>query len=431
MKKIIIFAAVFFCGILTFAQTYTSAQNGNWMNPLTWSPIGVPIPGNTIIINHTVTLDTSFVVPSGSITVNTSGSLLQDAAGRDIMVNGGTFTNNGVVDLRYLLLSSGNFSNAGVFNISSFANYINMNNTGTIQNVDSLYNDGTLNNNGIIKVKTFYNNQTLNNYSQLVGWTNKIDSLYNAGTMLNDANAVLKADSATNAGTFTNNGRVYYNYFTNSGVFTNANFLTSFDMTNTGTYDNTDTLLITNSLWNTEKIYNTGFINISNDVLNDDNVNYDASFVNYGFVNVADSWYNMDTVRSNYGSWVVQDTSYNSGFMIGGFDFCDQTPPASSPYVDFNFGTIDNNITYCIATNLNLIHANETIYLYPNPSTGKIFTSSNKNYRIEVFNNLGQLIVEKQNTKSIDFSNYEKGIYLVKIWDDNHHLILSDKIIIE
>jgi len=37
----------------------------------------------------------------------------------------------------------------------------------------------------------------------------------------------------------------------------------------------------------------------------------------------------------------------SSGIMTGAIDFCDQTPPMSSPFLDSFSGVIDSNVTYC------------------------------------------------------------------------------------
>ena len=61
--------------------------------------------------------------------------------------------------------------------------------------------------------------------------------------------------------------------------------------------------------------------------------------------------------------------------------------------------------------------------IYPNPSIG-VFTIDNvKNHKIEIYNNLGQLIYSKQNSSSsslIDLSNQNVGNYIVRITSDEN-----------
>ena len=165
MKKIYTLLLAVLISVNLSAITYTSAQNGNWTNPTTWSPTGVPVPGDIAIINHAVVLNTDFAYTVGSITINASGSLVHDATGRDIWVNGvnASLTNNGTTTIRNLLLSIGSYTNTGAFNAKIFANFITANNsaTGVINGVDSMYNDGTINNNGMFNVMAFFNETSL------------------------------------------------------------------------------------------------------------------------------------------------------------------------------------------------------------------------------------------------------------------------------
>lgn len=69
-------------------------------------------------------------------------------------------------------------------------------------------------------------------------------------------------------------------------------------------------------------------------------------------------------------------------------------------------------------------HKNVTVY--PNPVTDLINIDSNeKNYKINIFDVLGQKIINNQETNRIDFSNFPTGIYLLKIsFDDKESQII-------
>ena len=417
------------------ATTYTSAQNGSWMNFMTWSPLGVPVPGDIIIINHDVVLDTSFAYTTGSITVNASGSLVNDSFGRDIWLNGvnTSFVNNGTTTIRYILLSSGSFTNSGDFNVKSVANFTTANNTatGNFIGVDSLYNDGTLNNNGTINIMTFFNDQTFNNYGTIQGLTTVVDSMYNAGTFLNDAGALIKADSCTNSGVFTNNGSLEYLQYTNIGTFTNNNWLSFDDITNLGTFTNNATMIGAHSLWNAEVFNNnTGAqITLATSFLNADSTASNATFNNDGAFDIGDSFYNFNTITgASTGSFTMQDSSYNSGTMTGSFDFCDATPPGTAPYIDINLGTVDPLITYCVAS---AIHENELFdfTIYPNPTTGMVYLGV-KNQFVEVYNLEGKKIVERY-TDHINIENVPSGIYYLMVKDDKGIPIYKEKLVKE
>lgn len=66
----------------------------------------------------------------------------------------------------------------------------------------------------------------------------------------------------------------------------------------------------------------------------------------------------------------------------------------------------------------------EDFTIYPNPSKGNFninFDNSNRDYTIEIFSLLGQMVFKKENTRSssVSVTNLQKGTYLVKITKDS------------
>ena len=62
--------------------------------------------------------------------------------------------------------------------------------------------------------------------------------------------------------------------------------------------------------------------------------------------------------------------------------------------------------------------------IYPNPSNGNVkinLENSNEKYSVQVFSILGQKVFEKEytNSSSAAVNNLQKGVYLVKITNDN------------
>lgn len=444
MMKKYLFTLLFFVGIglNAFSTTYTSAQNGNWTNPTTWSPLGVPLSGDIVTITHSVTLDTDLAFNVGSITINSGGSLNDDVPfSRDIWMNGVNVSitnNNGGVRIRNLLISAGTLTNKADFAVKVVANFGTIHNLvtsgGHLINLDSLYNDGLINNEGIITINTFFNNDVFNNYGNInkFGGPFPVDSMYNAGTFLNDVGALIIADSCTNSGTFTNNGTLEYMQVTNLGTFTNNDQMNFDDLTNMGTFNNNATLVGSKSLWNNEIFWNNSSASLSLAVsfLNSDSTGLSgAVFNNYGNVDIGDSFYNFNVINGTYqGSFSVQDTSYNSGVMTESFDFCDATPPPSSPYIDINLGTVDPLITYCTATTINEIkHIDFTIY--PNPTEGYVYFGNEKQF-VQVFSAEGKKIIDEY-TNQINLKRFDSGIYYLMINDEKGNRIYSEKIIKE
>ncbi|MCB0455607.1 MAG: T9SS type A sorting domain-containing protein, partial [Aequorivita sp.] len=58
--------------------------------------------------------------------------------------------------------------------------------------------------------------------------------------------------------------------------------------------------------------------------------------------------------------------------------------------------------------------------IYPNPTNG-LFTvnSASKISKVTIYNNLGQLIFISEENNQVDISTISKGIYFVKIKDEN------------
>ncbi len=409
--------------VLTAAAQITSVANGNFYFPTTWSCTCVPTSGtDDIIINHTVTLNNDLqLLTGGSITINSSGSLLQDIPSRDFLLNGGTFINNGDFSIDRLLGQSGSFGNTGTAAIRTFANYLDFGNSGTINNVDSLYNDGYINNNGTIDAGTFYNDSLLDNYGSFPA----VDSLTNAGTMNNYAGAVIDADSMTNTGTFTNNGLLNTGALYNTGNYTNTNYHSFFWLTNGGVLNNVDSMVGGASMWNIEDFTNqaTGVITLGGNFYNGDTVNFDASFVNDGAVEIAMSWFNIDAVSGDApGYFITQDSTANVGTMSGSYDFCDLTQTAIvAPFIDFNSGTVDNNITYCITVSENELNSDEFL-VYPNPASSLITISGSGSATVGIYDVTGRevLTILLNNEKTLaDVSALSAGVYVLRFGQSN------------
>ncbi len=61
-------------------------------------------------------------------------------------------------------------------------------------------------------------------------------------------------------------------------------------------------------------------------------------------------------------------------------------------------------------------HDNSEVVLFPNPTTGLLRISDLNNYpKIKIYNTGGQLILQNQNTSTIDLSGFKNGLYMVKL----------------
>jgi CubicO group peptidase (beta-lactamase class C family) len=74
----------------------------------------------------------------------------------------------------------------------------------------------------------------------------------------------------------------------------------------------------------------------------------------------------------------------------------------------------------------------DAMHIYPNPSLGmiQIRTSNNlSNYKLSLFTTTGKCIFEGENTQQIDSQSFPKGIYLIRMQQDNKQF--TQKIVIE
>jgi hypothetical protein len=392
-KLLLLFIGLTFTAI-SFATSYTSAADGNWSTPTIWSPMGVPQPGDDVIINHNVVMDDTYTVSgywsidAGNLTIGANGSLAQGTNVIGIVIqNGGTITNNGTLSFNQLGNYQGTFTNNGtsnfyrlIYNLALIENY------GVIQEVDSFYTSGTVNS---------YNGSSI-------------------GT-----------DSTLNEGIIINNGDFVSTYFYNNNQTTNNFGMSFFNFTNNGNFINNAAILVSNDGLNLEIFWNksTAHINLTRNFTNVDSVNHDALFINDGIFNIGDSWSNMDTTRgASSGEFHIEEGTYNSGYMKGTFLFCDNTPTVTvNPIIDLNTGVIEPGITYCLTNNISEVNDNAEFSVYPNPANLfiKITNINLLVNNIEIIDITGkivkQMITNQTFNSKIDVLDLKKGFYFVKI----------------
>ncbi len=129
---------------------------------------------------------------------------------------------------------------------------------------------------------------------------------------------------------------------------------------------------------------------------------------------------------------------YHNGTAISGATGQTYTETANGTYTDIVTtngcsSTVSNTITV-INTGINELTLNNSLSIYPNPNNG-IFTvsfdaASKTNYKIEITNEIGQLVFKQAikdasgtYSQTIDISTYGKGMYLFTLTDDKNQSI--------
>jgi len=245
MKKALLsLFLVVFMGCVYHSHAQTTVANGNWTNPATWG--GAPPAGTgTVVINHAVTLDIDYSHSAGSITINSSGSLIGGSALRVFALNypSGTanLTIDGIFNVARVAFISGTVGNSGNFGADSLANYAILNNNATaVLNVaqfanfipGSFTNDGSVISTNVANTGVFVNNSTIESVDML-----NCKTFTNSATGTIDlSNDFLNSDSLASPALFTNNGllNVHNNWRNDETIDGSGRFCIAENTMNTG-----------------------------------------------------------------------------------------------------------------------------------------------------------------------------------------------------
>lgn len=347
-------------------QIITSVASGNFLNPATWDCTCIPTAGASIVVDHNVTLNTSFYA-TASITINAGGALLQDVTPRDFLFAGTTFSNDGVFMVNRFYNAAGSVTN-----------------NGTLAITQSFYNTGILINNSSIGM---------------------LDSLQNDYILINAVDAVINSANFTNTDSMVNSGRLIFDNYTNTGNFYNPGITEASYLFNTGYTEMQDSIIVHNAFLNAGTFIVSAGAALADagDLMNTDTLGFFGTLINGGEVTIGNNFTNTSDISGNEGSFCVANYSVNTGNILGTVDFCDQTPLSGPINIDLNIGTIGTNVTSCThsctITGLPESDNNEqTIDVYPNPFNDRIYFNIGKTADKECFrlyDLLGNLLLER------------------------------------
>lgn len=103
------------------AQTRTSVANGDWFNPSTWSPAGVPNPNdNVLIVNTDVTFSQNITITPQALFKVNPGKSLVNTTGQDSIIFGcDVFDNAGYISAGFFTGEANDtMYNSGAMNIT-------------------------------------------------------------------------------------------------------------------------------------------------------------------------------------------------------------------------------------------------------------------------------------------------------------------------
>jgi Secretion system C-terminal sorting domain len=216
MRKPILFLATILSSFI-FSQAQavrTSVADGLGTNPFIWDCLCIPLPNDSIIINHNVTLNVDFGFTDGAVVINPSGRLIGDSPMRAFAFAGAAnFVNNGIFNVARVAFLGGSATSGGTFSADSFFTNIT-----TTQGWVS---------NGDMNISTSYWNTgkfVLGSGAELIVG----DNFYNGDSLISGVNAILINDGGirvnldfANSDTMRGTGQVcIYGSSLNLGVIT-------------------------------------------------------------------------------------------------------------------------------------------------------------------------------------------------------------------
>ena len=352
-------------------------------------------------------MNTNWEISTGSLTINSGGSLVKDASIRSFAMNGGAFTNN------------------GYFSIDRFAAY-----SGTLTNTDSMYISQLL-----------YNTTTISNSGKIYG----ADSFYTANTLHITSTGSIVVTNFMNTLNVQNDGQLNLTYFLNTGTYTSTGVTTAYQFLNAGTSVIKDTVNISDDFTNAGNMTvdtNVSF-QVLHDFLNSDTAAHHAVFNNNGAVVIGNDFTNDDTLKGNEGTFCVAAFSTNTGYFKGTIDFCDQTPMNTVPInIDLNTGVIGPDVTSCthsckVLTGIKENTLASNVNVYPNPFTSEVTfetdnNSSNPEIRLTIFNMIGEQVfshIYTQNKITLSKNDLNSGVYFYRM--ESNSLNSEGKLIAE
>lgn len=125
------------------------------------------------------------------------------------------------------------------------------------------------------------------------------------------------------------------------------------------------------------------------------------------------NWVDLWTEPAVFTDWTWYDTTISLAAFSGEPIF----------YFAFNYVGIDGAAFYLDDVTIDGIVSSKPftvkpLLVYPNPSTGMVYMNQTAE-KVEVTDMLGQVLVNGNNTDRIDLSSYNKGVYIIRITQDN------------
>lgn len=127
---------------------------------------------------------------------------------------------------------------------------------------------------------------------------------------------------------------------------------------------------------------------------------------------------NLPFDDANNDGYIVYKIKLKNNLVVGN-TFTNQ----ANIYFDYNFPILTNIESTIIEVLDNSSFDTSTISIYPNPTSDfiNIQSDSLQDFNIEIFDLLGNQVGKHKNLKQVDISNFNSGVYLLKITNLENH----------
>lgn len=383
MKSTFYFLIAFAClfNSHSIAAEKVSVADGDWFNASNWSPSGVPVSEDTLIINHNIVASDTVNLSANCLIINPNSSLLIDY----VMNYSGNLINDGNIGFNELTIGGadetinngsmdGGFLSAGNL---VFENYFDV-------EIDSIVsgNDSYINYGSIISNHIAWDGVEFENYGQITGAFHMVIG----NDLTNHANATIEVDTLTIGEHFENEGDCTGNMITMGTSFTNQV---------------------------------SGNITINELILA-------PMSTNEGTVSCGNMTSGSGVVNGSTGTFCIQDCWVNAASVSGTIDICDASPMT---FCDINMGTIAPSVTFCANTvcSASVLEEGMDVQLtvYPNPAQNSLTvelknTGQNAFLIVNAIDGkqwINQTLINGQ-IHTIDISELPSGTYLISVLTD-------------
>ena len=214
-----------------------------------------------------------------------------------------------------------------------------------------------------------------------------------------------------------------------SQMFEEASFnqdISSWDVSNVtnmnGMFSNNINFNQDISSWDVSNVTNFRMIFENATSFNQDLSSWDitsATEINYFFKNSGLGTENYDKILNE---WSQKSVNSDLNFWNDGITYCNGETARQKLITDFGWNIIDGGLN-CSSLSSE-VESSLSFLIFPNPVNDKLFIQGLSDVsEVSIYDVLGKLVLSKTNTSEIDVTNLKKGIYLIKIKDQQKEII--------